>query len=99
MKFLLFIVVLLMTDTILAYSDCEATIEEGQHTAPEKKAAIEAAWEEAADNCYPGKAERLANSCQTIMHNKQVTGHHCTQEVSCTTCGGDLARKYEGMEQ
>ena len=99
MKFLFIVMALLTTNFAQAYSDCEATIEEGQHTATEEQAAINAAWEEAADNCYPGKAERLASSCTAILQNDEVTGHHCTQEVSCTTCGDDLARKYEGLEQ
>ena len=77
--------------------DCEATIEKGTHLGLNQQVSIDAAWEEAVDNCYPGKAERLLANCEPIS-DEESTQYRCTQEVSCTTCGGNLVRKYEALD-
>ncbi|MGR6872283.1 hypothetical protein ACU6U9_08250 [Pseudomonas sp. HK3] len=92
-----FLIVLLFSNGAMALTDCEATIEEGQHWGHSKQEAIEAAWEEAVDNCYPGKVERLSAHC-TAITEEENTSFRCTQEVSCTTCGEDLVRKYEALD-
>lgn len=96
MKVLLSIVIF-FSHGALAFTDCEATIEEGRHLGSVKQEAIESAWEEAVDNCYPGKAERLSAHCESLGEDKE-SRFSCTQEVSCTTCAGDLVRKYEALD-
>ncbi len=91
------IVILLLSHSAMAASNCESTIEEGQHTSTNKQQAISSALEEATDNCYPGVAERLTTHCKTLQKDEKVY-FQCTQEVTCTLCADNLTRKYEALD-
>jgi hypothetical protein len=81
-----------------ALAECEASHLEGQHTALQKQTALDGAWEEAADICYPGKSEKLDSQCTSIADSTGRKQFQCTQTVTCTLCGDDLRRKVEAKE-
>jgi len=94
----LFLLGLSIITSQAAWTGCESTILDGSHTAIKKKQAKLGAMEEAVDACYPGTATKLDGNCEKLKDATGSTLFQCVREVSCNTCGDDLARKYQAFE-
>ncbi|WP_144394448.1 hypothetical protein [Pleionea sediminis] len=83
-----------------AFASCEATIIEGKHTASSKDEAVAAAWEDAKELCYPGKAIKETLECKTVPSKNEESEKlfRCSQKIVCNLCGEALMRKLEAQE-